>query len=107
MPTMLASGRDRAVGRHRTEPGDAETRYRYDEADQLLSAEAGGREIVRFSYDSSGRLTEEREGGRRRVIDYDGFGLPVGVTRMLGGRREHAQAVFNGDGLLSELQLRS
>ena len=82
--------------------GAAETRYRYDDADQLLAAETGGRRIE-FSYDELGRLVEERDGDSRRRIDYDGLGHPVRITVDRDGRQETIQAVFDGTGLLSSV----
>src|SRR5207248_963406 len=56
--------------------GEHETRYRYDDADQLVAAEAHGVR-TEYRYDTSGRLVEEHEGELRRVISYDGFGQPT------------------------------
>ena len=55
--------------------GGSETRYRYDEADQLSGAETSGHRIE-FRYDSSGRLIEEIDGERRRS-----FGTTVSASR--------------------------
>jgi RHS repeat-associated protein len=83
--------------------GETETNYRYDAASQLLASETRGRHTERH-YDSSGRLTEEHDGDEvRRVITYNGFGLPVSSATTWRGRHERNQAVFNGDFLLASL----
>jgi RHS repeat-associated protein len=84
--------------------GVAQTRYRYDLADQLLGSETGGRR-TEYRYDPSGRLIEEINGDTRRAVTYDGFGRPVTVTRTSPGMTERAQATFDGDGLLVSLVL--
>ena len=84
--------------------GDAETHYRYDDADQLLAAETGGRR-TEFRYDESGRLIEERDGDRGRRIDYDGLGHPVRITVDRDGRPETIDAVYDGTGLLSSVAI--
>jgi RHS repeat-associated protein len=89
---------NRSTLRHR----DAETRYHYDAASQLLAAETRGRR-TEYRYDGSGRLTEEREGDRQRAISYDGFGLPASVSTTRPGFREQSQPVFDGNGLLAAL----
>ena len=84
--------------------GDAETHYRYDDADQLLAAETGGRR-TEFRYDESGRLIEERDGDRGRRIDYDGLGHPVRITVDRDGQQETIDAVYDGTGLLSSVAI--
>lgn len=83
---------------------DIETRYHFDAASQLLASEAHDRHIA-YRYDSSGRLIEEHDGERHRTIDYNGFGMPVTVTRTFPDWHERSQAVFNGEGLLTSLLL--
>lgn len=59
---------------------------------------------MEYHYDSLGRLTEEVDGEFRRVISYDGFGLPVTVdSRLSRDRSERIQAVFTGDELPASL----
>lgn len=84
--------------------GDVETHYAYDDADQLTGLETRGRR-VQFRYDSSGRLVEEVDGERRRVVSYNGFGWPVSVTGTERDLSEVVQATYDGDGQVIELVL--
>lgn len=88
--------------------GGTEARFRYDDADQLLGIQVRGHHLDRhleFRYDSSGRVTEKIDGERRSVVEYDGFGLPVAVTRHEPEYTEHVRATYNGDGLITALVL--
>jgi len=86
--------------------GDVETHYAYDAADQLTGLEARGRR-VQFRCDSSGRLIEEVDSERRRVVSYNGFGWPVSVTETERDLSEVIQATYDGDGQVAELVLTS
>ena len=89
---------------HPAAAGRVETHYRYDAASQLLGSDEDGRR-TEYRYDTSGRLTEQVEGERRRVIGYNGLGLPSGVTISEPGREERRQPVFDGNSLLASLAL--
>jgi RHS repeat-associated protein len=94
---------DAAGNRTSMSRGRLVTRYRYDEADQLLGLAAGDRR-AEYRYDSSGRLTHRADGpGHEVSIGYDGFGLPSEVTRRRGEQTERIQPVFDGNGLLTSL----
>ena len=101
-PGELSISYDVVGNRESLRLGDVETRYRYDDADQLLAAETGGRR-TEFQYDELGRLIEERDGDSRRRIDYDGLGNPVRITVDRAGQQESIQAAFDGTGLLSSV----
>jgi RHS repeat-associated protein len=86
--------------------GDAETRYHYDAASQLLDTDSSGVH-TEYRYDSCGRLTGEQEAHHHSTISYNGFGQPVATTFATPGGDNHLQAAFNGNGLLASLALTS
>lgn len=69
-----------------------------------MAAETGGRR-AEYRYGSSGRLIEEVEGERRRIIHYDESGLPATMTRATAEAAEQLRLTFNGDGLLTSVIL--
>jgi RHS repeat-associated protein len=87
--------------------GEVETRYYYDAADQLTSAETKGGPYpsrMEFRYDACGRLIEDIAGHTHRTVRYDGFGLPVDLAWP---GRFHAARTYNGLGQLSFLTVTS
>lgn len=95
---------DAAGNRTALRQGEHETRYRYDDADQLIASEAHGLH-TEYRYDASGRLVARSNEESRQEIEYDGFGRAVTVTRNSQWPAERIEATYNGDGLATLLVL--
>jgi RHS repeat-associated protein len=89
--------------RTRARRGDSITHYRYDVADQLIVRESHGLR-TEYSYDTSGRLTEESIGEHCHRTSYDGFGRPVRITQHGQRPAQRTDLTYTGDNLLALLE---